>query len=184
MTLTPMAGYRILQSYARDPQKHSPAKVKKPHGNCENAARHFTTRCVQIALEKYALPPHNDRKLSAAARRSLSSLRQYLPRAYHVSIEAFHFTPGPTVPPEPVDRVEEQVATPQMASTTPAQEDSYSGMLLTVDSTSVTTDGEPTCTTGFVHGIIRASGVRYSFIAAVRELSPEGPCQLHTFRIF
>lgn len=181
MTLTPMAGYRILQSYARDPQKHSPTKAKKPHGNCENAARHFTTRCVQIALEKYALPPRNDRKLSAAARRSLSSLRQYLPRAYHVSIEAFHFTPGPTVPPEPVDQVEAQAASTY--PTTPEQEDPYGGTLLSVDS-SATTTREPTCTTGFVHGIIRASGVRYSFIAAVRELSPQGPCQLHTFRIF
>jgi len=40
------------------------------------------------------------------------------------------------------------------------------------------------CQTGFAHGSIRASGTFYSFITAVREIVPGGPCQLHTFRMF
>ena len=195
MTLTPMAGYRILQTYARDPQPRHREEAKKTQGNCEKAARFFITRGIQIALEKYALPPSNDSKFSAAARRSLASLRQSLPRAYHVSIYALHFTAGPQIPYTEEEwcatRMDEHVfattrATPEAQDASPTG--SVCLQVQTAGSTSAATlthaQRTALCSTGFAHGSIRASGVNYSFIAAVRELIPNGPCELHTFRLF
>lgn len=206
MTLTPLAGYRLLQTYTKTPAPAPQPRLQKYHGNCENAARYFTTRGIQIAVEKYSLPAVPVSRVSAAARRSLSSLRKSLPRAYQVTVESFYFTTGPQVSVPvateqadsspsgtgwpPATRCAAAPGAPSLAGGGMTGPDSLNAVAQEA-TLLVATPPQPQaqeqtglCQTGFAHGSIRASGTFYSFITAVREIVPGGPCQLHTFRMF